>query len=169
MKSSRLLLADRHLGMLGGVQSLFEDLFDSIVMVVDERSLLEAVTDLAPDLVIMDLLLSGGQGVELAERLLTSHPALRLIVLSVHEEASLADRVMATGVAGFVSKLAVGTDLLPAVRAVLAGGAFVSPAVPGGDKLLEKAAGIALAGSIDRNRPQSSSSPGMLEPRSVNE
>jgi len=55
MKSGRLLLADRHLGVLGGVHGLLHDLFDSVVMVADAQSLAEAVTDLGPDLVVMDL------------------------------------------------------------------------------------------------------------------
>lgn len=107
MKSGRLLLADRHLGVLGSGHGLLHDLFDSVVMVADERSLAEAVTDLRPDLVVMDLSLPRGQGVDLAGRLLACHPGLRLVVLSVHDEALVADRLMASGVAGFVVKRAV--------------------------------------------------------------
>jgi DNA-binding NarL/FixJ family response regulator len=132
MKSGRLLLADRHLGVLGGAHGLLHDLFDSVVMVADERSLAEAVTDLGPDLVVMDLSLPRGQEVDLAGRLMGCHPDLRLVVLSVHDEASVADRLMAASAAGFVIKRAVGTDLLPAVRAALAGGTYVSPAVHAG-------------------------------------
>lgn len=129
MKCGRLLLADRHLGVLGGVQGLLYDLFDSVVMVADEQSLLAAASDLCPDLVIMDLSLSASQQPCLAERLLKSHLGLRLVVLSSHDEAAVADRLMAAGVAGFVVKRAVGTDLLPAVRAAIAGHTFMSPVV----------------------------------------
>ncbi|MGO9287478.1 MAG: response regulator transcription factor [Polyangia bacterium] len=132
MKSGRLLLADRHLGVLGGVHGLLHDLFDSVVMVADAQSLAEAVTDLGPDLVVMDLSLPRGQEAGLAGRLLACHPGLRLVVLSDYDEASVADRLMADGVAGFVVKQAVGMDLLPAVRVVLAGGTYVSPAVHSG-------------------------------------
>jgi DNA-binding NarL/FixJ family response regulator len=132
MKSGRLLLADRHLGVLGGAHALLHDLFDTVVMVADEQSLAEAVAKLRPNLVIMDLSLPRGQEANLAERLMGCHPGLRLLVLSVHGEESLADRLMAAGVAGFVVKQAVGTDLLPAVRVVLAGGTYVSPAVHSG-------------------------------------
>jgi DNA-binding NarL/FixJ family response regulator len=132
MKCRRLLLADRHFGVLEGSQCLLRDLFGSIVMVADEQSLMEAASGLRPDLVIMDLSLAGRQEARLAERLLECHPGLRLVVLSVHEEASVADRLMAAGVAGFVVKRAVGTDLLPAVRRVLDGGTYVSPTVHAG-------------------------------------
>lgn len=129
MKSGRLLLADRHLGVVGGAHALVHDLFDSVVMVADERSLAEAITELSPDLVIMDLSLPQGRETDLAGRLLASRPGLRLIVLSSHDEASVAEQLISAGVVGFVSKRAVGTDLLPAVQAVLAGGTYVSPTV----------------------------------------
>lgn len=88
MKCGRLILADRHLGVLQGSQGLLRDLFDSIVMVADEQSLIEATSDFSPDLVILDLSLSIGQDACLAERLLKCHPGLRLVVVCVHEEPS---------------------------------------------------------------------------------
>src|SRR5438094_808799 len=50
MKSGRVLLADSHLNVLGGVHSLLEGLFDTVIMVADERSLVDAVTAFRPDL-----------------------------------------------------------------------------------------------------------------------
>ena len=96
------------------------------------QSVAEAVADHHPDLVIMDLSFPRGHETDLARRLMGAHPGLRLVVLSVHDEASVADRLLAAGVAGFVVKRAVGTDLLPAVRAALAGVTYVSPGVSSG-------------------------------------
>jgi DNA-binding NarL/FixJ family response regulator len=142
MKYGRLLLADRHLGVLGGAHALLHDLFDTVVMVADEQSLVEALAERCPDLVILDLSLPRGKEADLAGRLLASRPDLRLVVLSAYDEASLAKRVLAAGAAGFVVKRAVGTDLLPAVRAALAGGTYVSPAVRSScDKLPSRRAG----------------------------
>lgn len=132
MKCGRLILADRHLGVLQGSQGLLRDLFDSIVMVADEQSLIEATSDFSPDLVILDLSLSIGQDACLAERLLKCHPGLRLVVVCVHEEPSVADRLLAAGATCFVAKRAIGTDLRPAVRAAIAGNAYVSPTVNAG-------------------------------------
>jgi DNA-binding NarL/FixJ family response regulator len=128
MRHGRALLADSHLGLLGGLYCLLERLFDSVVMVADERSLLEAVTSFKPDLVVVDLSLPGEGGANLVKRLAESRPDLRLIVLSVYDEPSVVGQVMGSGVAGFVLKRAVATDLIPAVRAILAGGTYVSPA-----------------------------------------
>lgn len=132
MQCRCLILADRHLGVLKGSQTLLRDLFDSVVMVADEQSLIETAASLHPDLVIMDLSLSEGRESCLVERLLKSNPGLRVVVLSSHDEKPIADRLMTAGAAGFVVKRAVGTDLLPAVRAALAGGSYVSPAVQAG-------------------------------------
>lgn len=70
MKRGRALLADSHLGMLGGVHSLLGALFETVVMVADERSLVDAITDFKPDLVVVDLSLPGEGEANIARRLL---------------------------------------------------------------------------------------------------
>jgi two-component system, NarL family, invasion response regulator UvrY len=127
MECKRLIMADRHLGVLEGSHDLLRELFRSIVMVADEQSLLESVAELRPDLVIIDLSLSRVQEPDIASKLLASHPDLRVIVMSIHEDTSIADKFMAAGMSGYVFKRAVGTELIRAVRAVLAGSLYVSP------------------------------------------
>jgi DNA-binding NarL/FixJ family response regulator len=129
MKRGRVLLADRHLGVLGGVHGLLSALFEAVVMVADERSLMEAVTTFEPDLVVVDLSLPGEGGANIPGRLLAGHPGLRLIVLGVHDDPTVVGQIMGAGVAGYVLKRAAATDLVPAVRATRAGGTYVSPAV----------------------------------------
>ncbi len=125
MKKGRVLLADSHLGMLGGVHSLLNELFEAVVMVADERSLEEAVPALLPDVVIVDLSLSREGEANVVLRLLHQHPRLRLIVLSVHDEPAVARKVLGTGAAGYVLKRAAAAELVAAVRAVLEGGTYV--------------------------------------------
>lgn len=129
VKQGRVLLADRHLGILGGGHSLLEALFDTVLMVADESSLMEAVATFRPDLVVVDLSLPGEGEVNIASRLLELAPGLRLIVLSVHDEPTVVAGVLGVGVAGFVLKRATATDLVPAVCEVLRGGVFVSEAL----------------------------------------
>jgi DNA-binding NarL/FixJ family response regulator len=128
-KPSRLLLADRHLDLLRGVHRLLHELFETVVMVADEPSLRDAVTTFDPDTVVVDLSLPGGEEADLVGRLMEEHRGLRLVVLSVHDEPEVADRIMGAGAAGFVLKRAAATDLVPAVRAALGGGRYVSPAM----------------------------------------
>lgn len=125
----RVILADRHLGMLGGVHGLLHGLFEAVVMVADERSLADVVATLDPDLVVVDLSLAEGREPDIAGRILEHHTGLRLVVLGVDDEPTVAGRVLAAGAAGYVLKRSAATDLVPAVCAAVAGGTYVSPAV----------------------------------------
>ena len=131
MKYGRVLLADSHLGMLGGVHSLLDALFETVLMVADERSLMETVTTFKPNLVVVDLSLPGEGEANIARRLMEQHPDLRLIALSVYDEATVVAQVLSAGVAGFVLKRSAATDLVPAVKEVLQGGTYVCPALRG--------------------------------------
>lgn len=125
VKQGRALLADSHLGMLGGVHSLLDTLFETVLMVANERSLMEAVTTFKPDLVVVDLSLPGEGEANVAKRLIGRRPDLRLIVLSVHDEPTVVSQMLDAGAAGFVLKRAAATDLVPAVQEVLQGGTYV--------------------------------------------
>ena len=123
-----LLLADSHPPMLAGVRSLLEGLFEVVVMVADEASLIAAIHRMRPDVVIVDLSLPASGGANVARRLTREFAGLKVIVLSVHDESTAVHQVLAAGVAGFVLKRTAATDLVEAVRAVLGGGTYVSPA-----------------------------------------
>jgi DNA-binding NarL/FixJ family response regulator len=129
MKQGRVLLADSHLGVLGGAHSLLNSLFATVLMVADEQSLMETVVTFNPDLVVVDLSLDGDREVNIAKHLMERHPHLCLIVLSVHDEPTVVSQVRLAGAAGFVLKRSVATDLVPAVKEVLGGGVYVSAAV----------------------------------------
>jgi DNA-binding NarL/FixJ family response regulator len=125
-KYGRLLVADGHLSMLGGVHGLLDALFETVLMVADERSLKDAVTTFKPDLVIVDLSLPREGETNIARQLLAHHSDIRLIVLSIHDEPTVVIQLLSFGVAGFVLKRAAATDLIPAIKEVLEGGTYVS-------------------------------------------
>jgi DNA-binding NarL/FixJ family response regulator len=129
MKYGRVILADSHLNMLGGVHSLLDALFETVLMVANERSLMDAVAEFKPCLVVVDLSLPDAGEVNIVKRLIERYPDLRLIVLSVHDEPAVATQVRQLGVAGFVLKRTAATDLVPAVCEVLRGGAYASAGV----------------------------------------
>jgi DNA-binding NarL/FixJ family response regulator len=137
VKHGRVILADSHLNMLGGVYSLLNTLFDIVMMVADEASLLDAVTTFKPNLVVLDLSLPNEGEANIARRLMAHNPDLRLIVLSIHDEPTLVSQMLGVGIAGFVLKRSVATDMIPAVATVLRGGVYVSPTIqalsPGSD------------------------------------
>ena len=130
MTSQRcVLLADGHPNMLGAVRRLLDGKFATTVMVADEPSLLEAVTRMEPDLVVVDLSLPVSGGVNAVRTLLQRHPGLRVIVLSVHDESPAISQALGAGAAGFVLKRTAAVDLTAAVDAVLRGETYVSPAL----------------------------------------
>jgi DNA-binding NarL/FixJ family response regulator len=129
MRTGRVLLADCHLSMLESVHGLLETLFETIVMVSDARSLVKAVPAFEPDLVVVDLSLPVVDGANIARQLRARCPALRIVVLSVHDEPTIATQLLETGVAGVVLKRTAATDLLPAIREVLQGRTYVSAAL----------------------------------------
>jgi DNA-binding NarL/FixJ family response regulator len=124
-----VLVADRHHPMLAGIHSLLHEVFTTVVMVADDRSLLEAADRLHPDLVIVDLSMpSSDNDLNVAHRLVTDRPDLKVIVLSVHDESAAVNKTLAAGAAAYVLKRSAGTDLIPAVHEVLQGRTYVSPA-----------------------------------------
>ncbi|MEI8374105.1 MAG: response regulator transcription factor [Planctomycetota bacterium] len=131
MKYGTVVLADSHSPMLEGVRSLLEGRFEAVVMVADEASLLQAVEKVKPELAIVDLsfprksMNSGNIAAMLRERF----PNLKLIMLSVHDEPVVVERMLEMNAAGYVLKGSATTDLFPAIEEVLAGGTFVSPSI----------------------------------------
>jgi DNA-binding NarL/FixJ family response regulator len=128
-ESRSVLLADPHHGLSDGVRGLLATTFRSVVMVADEVSLFESAGRLQSDLAVVDLALSRGNALELIRRLRDRFPAMKVIIVSVHDQSSVSRSVLEAGADGFVIKRAIATDLLPAADAVLAGQCYVSPQV----------------------------------------
>ena len=128
MKLGCLLLADRHMNMLGGIRGLLEPFFETIMMVTDEKSLLDAAEKVQPDLIVVDLSMPVSREINVARRLGKLFPGKKFIILSIHDEPVAVDECLEAGAAGFVLKRAADTDLIPAVEAVMKGDTYVSSA-----------------------------------------
>jgi two-component system secretion response regulator SsrB len=116
-----VLLADRHHGLSEGVRGLLETSFGTVVMVADEASLLEGAARLQPDVAVVDLSLARDGGLDWLKALRQRCPAVKVIVLSVHDEPSVRRAVVDAGADAFVLKRAIATDLLNVVDAVRQG------------------------------------------------
>ena len=124
-----VLLADRHHGLSEGIRSLLETTFSSVFMVADEGSLIEGAARLQPAVVVVDLSLGAGDMFGVVRELRKRAPGAKVLLLSVHDEPTVARSAAAAGADGFVLKRAIATELLPAVDTILAGQRYVSPAV----------------------------------------
>ena len=128
-KSSCVLLADRHHGLRDSVRGLLETEFETVFMVADEASLLEGAGRLKPAIVMFELALSMGDMRGLLKRVRERSPGSKLLMLTVHDEPSIAAAGLAAGADGVVLKSSLATDLIPAVEALRAGQSYLSPAV----------------------------------------
>jgi DNA-binding NarL/FixJ family response regulator len=126
MKHGCLLLADNHMNILGSVRGMLAQFFEAIIMVTDEKSLLEAAEKVRPDLIIVDLSMHVSREINVARRLGNAFPGIKFIILSVHDEPVAEQECFEAGAAGFVLKRAAETDLIPMVAAVMRGETYAA-------------------------------------------
>jgi len=79
-----------------------------------------------PDLVIVDITLTVGSGLELIKRLSSREPAPRILVCSMHDESLFAQRVLDAGASGYINKHEATSHIIDAIRRVLAGKIYLS-------------------------------------------
>ncbi len=128
-KAGRVLLADRHQNMLEGIRGLLETVFDIVIMVADEKSLLDSLDTVKPDLVVVDLSFPTREEINITSRIRKIAPEMKIIILSIHDEQIVVDNCLSVGATGFVLKRTATNDLIPAIWEVLKGRTYVSPSV----------------------------------------
>src|SRR5262249_57120122 len=94
--------------------------------VQSEREARTAIRALAPDVVIVDLSLAQGDGLELVRDVHAQQPDLPMLVLSMHDELIYGQPLLATGANGYIIEHAAPHQLLLRLRHVRAGGTYVS-------------------------------------------
>jgi DNA-binding NarL/FixJ family response regulator len=90
---------------------------------------LEQARALQPDVLLVDLTLKDKSGLDLIRALVAERPGTRCLVLSMHDEAEYADRALRAGARGYVMKEDADEVVVQAIRRVLAGDVYVSPAM----------------------------------------
>lgn len=126
-----VLLVDDHPLFLDGVRAALSGEADIEVVgeAHDRRAALERATALRPDVVLMDLNLPDGSGIDATREILAVAPGTRVLVITMSADDDAVVAAMRAGARGYVVKGAGRTDLLQAVRTVAGGGAVFSPAV----------------------------------------
>lgn len=128
---TRLLLVDDHPLFLDGVRAALAGDTD-IEIVGQAGSVAEAcalTAELAPDVVLMDLGLPDGSGIDATQQIRAAHPDVRVLVMTMSSQDDAVVAAMRAGARGFVVKGAGRDELIHAVRTVAAGGAVFSPTV----------------------------------------
>lgn len=130
-RARRVLIVDDHPIVRQGLRRMIEPEPDLTVCgeAQNEREARAAIRELAPDVVIVDISLEQGDGLELVRDVHAQRPQLPMLVLSMHDEAIYASRLLSSGASGYIMKQAASEQLLIALRRVLAGGTYVSEAL----------------------------------------
>jgi DNA-binding NarL/FixJ family response regulator len=111
------------------VVRVLEKEFEMLDAVEDGQALLEAASKLKPDLCLLDISMPIVSGFEVASRLKKDGSTAKIIFLSIHEDVDFVRAAYDAGGSAYVIKRRMASDLLKAIRAVLAGRTFTSSMV----------------------------------------
>ncbi|GAA0400339.1 DNA-binding response regulator [Acrocarpospora corrugata] len=131
MEPIKILIVDDHPSFRAGLVALLSPLDGMTVadQVATGEQALAMITQLQPDVVLMDLSMPGMGGVAATERILRDHPHVRVLVLSMSDDDESVFAALRAGARGFVVKGARRVELSRAIRAVAAGDAVFGPAI----------------------------------------
>lgn len=122
-----MIVVDDHPAVLRHVAQLLSGPYNVVATFETGADLIPALGALRPHAIVLDITLPGENGIEIARRVKAMLPALPIVFLTVHEDVDYVRVALATGAAGYVIKARLGSDLIPALQAALAGAQFVSP------------------------------------------
>lgn len=94
-----------------------------------ESEALSVVQETIPDLVLVDISLKSGHGIELVKQIKSRFPAVKMLVVSGYQESLYAERALRAGALGYLNKQESNDKVLEAIRTVLAGQRYVSAAI----------------------------------------
>jgi DNA-binding NarL/FixJ family response regulator len=129
MAKIRVVLADDHRAVLDKVRRTLADGFEVVAMAEDGNQAVAAVLKLDPDVLVTDISMPLLDGLQLAKRLQAAHCRTKIVFLTVHEDQDFVTAAFDAGASGYVTKLRLTIDLVPAIREALLGHTFVSRTV----------------------------------------
>lgn len=129
VRKASIVLADDHPFILLALKQLVaaEDDLELAGEAVTGIDALSLVRQIAPDVAVIDVGMPGMNGILLARKIREERPAVKVLILTAHEDEGHLKQALSAGACGFIVKRSATTLLIPAVRAVLAGGTFIDP------------------------------------------
>ena len=125
----RVLLVDDHRVVAEGLVRLLSDRIEIVDIVNDGSFVVDAVTKHAPDVVILDISMPHVSGLEAIRQLKAHHLEPKIIVLTMHADATLAVEALRAGASAFVLKESSGDELITALDRVLSGQSYLAAAL----------------------------------------
>ena len=129
MKRSRILIADDHSMVIDGLRALLEPEYEVVGAVNDGRAVLPEVRRLQPDVVVIDISMPLLNGLDCARQIRDAGCTAKILILTMHPDATLAQEALAAGASGYVLKSSPGSELKAALGDVLRGRIYLSAAV----------------------------------------
>jgi len=124
----KILIADDHPVVRQGLKQIVAEASDMVV--ADEASngweVLSKVRASQYDVVLLDISMPGGNGVDILRQLKNEKPRLAVLILSIHPEEQYAVRALKAGASGYLTKDSAPDELVAAIRKVSVGGKYVS-------------------------------------------
>ncbi len=127
-RATRVLLVEDHALVRRGMSELIEQEPDLAICgeADDAPSAFQMIAKLLPDVVVVDLTLKEGSGIELIKQAKASFPNIKFLVASMHDEKVYAERVLSAGAMGYVSKQDPADTIIEAIRRILKGRVYLS-------------------------------------------
>jgi len=132
LAKARILVADDHTLVAEAFKKLLEPEFEVVGNVSDGRALLRVAPDMKPDIALVDLNMPLLNGFDAGAQLKEMMPRLKIIVLTMNEDTEIAFEALDKWASGYLLKKSAGSELLKAVREVLRGAKYVTPAIQAG-------------------------------------
>jgi DNA-binding NarL/FixJ family response regulator len=127
--AARILIADDHQLLADACKNLLEPEFLVVGTVADGRYVADAVAELKPDILLLDIYMPRLNGLDAGEQVKKKHPEIKLVFLTMTLAADIAAEAFRRGASGYVLKQSAGTELLVAIRKVNRGESYLSPLV----------------------------------------
>jgi DNA-binding NarL/FixJ family response regulator len=137
-RTARVLIIDSHPIVRQGLRRIIANEHDLMVCgeadsASDART---AIIDCNPDVIIADISLKQGDGIDMVRVVRAHYPSLPILVLSVYDEVIYAERMLSVGANGYLTKHAPAEQILRSLRRVIGGGIYVSEAV--GESMIKR-------------------------------
>ena len=131
MTSTRVLIAEDHALVRAGFRALLSSCAGVQVVAEtgDGRQALRLVQEVQPDVILMDISMPGLNGLEATARVVSEHPNIRVIILSMHADEEYVLQALRAGASGYLLKDSDAAELKLAIGAVVRGETYLSPQV----------------------------------------
>jgi DNA-binding NarL/FixJ family response regulator len=128
----RVLLADDHTLLLGAFEKLLAGECTIVGQVSDGRALVEAAEKLKPDVIVLDITMPILNGLEAGRQIKQKLRNVKLVFLTMNEDADLAVEAFRAGASGYLLKRSAASELATAIREVMQGRSYMTPLVTEG-------------------------------------